>query len=617
MPTLEESVSAMAEAPGSVPWVARHGLTAAAYQGEFDKLGAQGFRLVQVNGYDLNGQPHFAAIWEKKPGPPLIARHNLSAPQYQDEFDKWSAQGFRLVHVSGYSHKGQAHFAAIWEKKVGPPAKARHNMTSAEYQSEFDALDAQGYHLTLVQGYGVGKQARYAAIWEKKSGAKPVARHGLTSAEYQNEFDKLMAKGFRLVHVSGYRVNGQDRYAAIWEKKAGAKWVARHRMTSHSYQAEFVDRSLQGYRLKLVSGYPLLNSAGYAALWEAEPQAVTGSFCTNGQCFDLTRLADNLEKALQTGKVVKYGFEVRRGTSVIQRAAGPARTAANPPARDFTVFDRINPASVGKAVTAVATLHLLAKKGKGIDTLIHTSLPPTWNVPASVKTITFKELLNHTSGFHGDWGGYEYEHMEKMVASGVDPGDKVENYQNVNYALLRILVASLDGYRQWTVSPGAGTASRFIAYVNKHIFAPLGVVDVHYKATAPDPALFYPAPSGSAKGTAYGDWSLKPGSAGGHLSVHDLTIFVAALFHGMVLPATMVSAVKKWGLGLGDYGQMPDGGRAWGKGGFFPGDSNGGAELNSVIVHFDSGVSAMLVVNGSANAKSLMLTAYQQAFSPK
>src|SRR5262245_66587487 len=31
-----------------------------------------------------------------------------------------------------------------------------------------------------------------------------VARHGLTSAQYQAEFDKLIGQGYRLVEVSGY-----------------------------------------------------------------------------------------------------------------------------------------------------------------------------------------------------------------------------------------------------------------------------------------------------------------------------------------------------------------------------------------------------------------------------
>ena len=44
------------------------------------------------------------------------------------------------------------------------------------------------------------------------------ARHGLTGAQYQTEFDRLVAQGYRLIDINGYSVNGIERYAAIWEQ---------------------------------------------------------------------------------------------------------------------------------------------------------------------------------------------------------------------------------------------------------------------------------------------------------------------------------------------------------------------------------------------------------------
>jgi hypothetical protein len=96
--------------------------------------------------------------------------------------------------------------------------------------------------------------------------------------------------------------------------------------------------------------------------------------------------------------------------------------------------------------------------------------------------------------------------------------------------------------------------------------------------------------------------------------VHELTIFGAATFNGMLLSSSKINELKQHGLGFGDYGEMPDGGHAWGKGGYFPGSWNGGAELSSVIVSFDSGVTAMLVINGQVNAGSVLMDAYKAAF---
>ena len=77
----------------------------------------------------------------------------------------------------------------------------------------------------------------------------------MSSVRYQKEFNKLAKEGYRLVHVSGSSIGGTRRFAAIWEKSSGPAWMARHNMTSEQYQTEFDKLTKDGYRLVCVSGY--------------------------------------------------------------------------------------------------------------------------------------------------------------------------------------------------------------------------------------------------------------------------------------------------------------------------------------------------------------------------
>ena len=52
------------------------------------------------------------------------------------------------------------------------------------------------------------EQDFYAALWEQRAGPPWVARHGMSSAQYQQTFDDLIAQGYRLVQVSGYSTDG-------------------------------------------------------------------------------------------------------------------------------------------------------------------------------------------------------------------------------------------------------------------------------------------------------------------------------------------------------------------------------------------------------------------------
>jgi hypothetical protein len=251
----------------SNPWVAHHGMTSDQYQNYFDKYVGEGFRLTQVSGYSLGPDDRYAAIWVKSAGPEFVAHHRMTSQQYQEYFDKLVKEGFRLVDVSGYARQGQANYAAIWTKSSGPAWVARHGLTSDQYQKAFDEYGKEGYRLLLVSGYTVDNQDFYAAIWDKSPMPAWVAHHRMTSAQYQEYFDKYVKDGFRLVDVSGYTVGGQANYAALWVKSPGPAFVARNGLTSSQYQEAFDQYVKEGYELVLVNGYEVGGQDLYAAIW--------------------------------------------------------------------------------------------------------------------------------------------------------------------------------------------------------------------------------------------------------------------------------------------------------------------------------------------------------------
>ena len=240
-------------------WSAGHGLSADQYQQQFDRLSKQGYRLVEISGYSVGDKDTYATIWEQRPGPAWGARHGMTAKQFQQEFDARAKQGFRVVDLVGYTVAGEDHYAAIWEKSQGPAAVVRHGMTGPQFQQQFDALSKQGYRLVDISGYTFAGQEHYTAIWEQRKGPAWVAKSGLDSAAYQREFNTLSQQGYRLTRLRGWRAGDTAHFAAIWEKTGGPAWVARHGMLSDAFQEEFDTLGKEGYRLKHVSGYHTYN----------------------------------------------------------------------------------------------------------------------------------------------------------------------------------------------------------------------------------------------------------------------------------------------------------------------------------------------------------------------
>lgn len=250
------------------PWVSHHRMTSDQYQSYFDKYTGQGYNLTWVSGYNLDGKDIYAAIWYKEDGPAFVARHRMTSDEYQTYFDKYSGGGYKLMDVSGYELNGTDYYAAFWNKQKSNEWVSHHRMSSEQYQSYFDKYVENGYILNQVNGYNINGNIMYAAIWTKAKSPAFMARHGMTSSQYQSYFDKYVAEGYRLVDVSGYDGGKEALYAAIWYKESGNAWVARHGMTSDQYQNIFDGYVNEGYRLNVVSGYVVNGVDYYAAIWE-------------------------------------------------------------------------------------------------------------------------------------------------------------------------------------------------------------------------------------------------------------------------------------------------------------------------------------------------------------
>src|SRR4051812_30376608 len=100
-------------APAQNRFVATHGQTDANYQAWVNKVTKDGYRLQHVSAATAGTTTLFAAV-AVDDGLAFAARHHLTADQYQQEFTRWTNQGYQLVSITGYPHNGATNYAAVW-----------------------------------------------------------------------------------------------------------------------------------------------------------------------------------------------------------------------------------------------------------------------------------------------------------------------------------------------------------------------------------------------------------------------------------------------------------------------------------------------------------------------
>ena len=542
---------------------ARHGRSASQYQSDVEDFARSGFQVVHVSAFPTKAGERFAALWLKKSQPESIARHGITSRQLQAESTRYAANGFHITRLSGYEVRGSERFAAIWEKERGPTRVAKHSLTEREYQAEFTRMAQQGFRLIYVDGFSSRGSDRYSAIWEKSDGPEWKARHRMNSAAYQKAFTDEAASGFRLAHVSAYTVGTEDLYAAIWEKSDGRAWRSHHQMTHESYQKNFNTFSSQGFHVAHIDGYQINGESRYAAIWEkgsaaAPPEtywtaavAVVSSGKTAPQLKPLDDLMSSflLEHNLPGGSLAVS----KNSQLVYSRGFGYADVGKKETVQPQSLF-RI--ASISKPITAAAIMQLQERGKLDLDDPVrrYVQLTPTsGNRPVDSRwdKVTLRQLLHHTGGWDRDvsfdpmFQSVEFakllkvsppagpEHIIRAMLGrrlDFDPGARYA-YSNFGYCLLGRVIEKVAGHS-------------YEQYVKTEVLKPLGITSMRIGITlesgrAPSEVRYYdPAMSpsvfasnfGKAVSNPYGAWHLEAMDAHGAwiASAEDLVRFGSA-----------------------------------------------------------------------------------------
>jgi CubicO group peptidase (beta-lactamase class C family) len=454
-------------------FVARHAMTPAQYQTEFDNWFSKGYRVTSLCGYTKGGQELYAAIWNKVSGPAWTARHGLSAADYQTSFTTLSGQGYRLLSISGYAVNNQAKFAAVWDKNPGSAWTAKHNMTAAQYQQAFDDNKANGYHIRYISGYVVNGTEYFAAIWDKRTVNGLAAKHNMTAAQYQQAFNDYTSQGYTQKVVSGYEKNGTDLFAAIWEKTNSPLWACRYAIPRMNYQHVFDNMYYQGYVPVYINAYAADGADKYSMIWENKN--MTGS--------DIAKMDAAANNYMTTQGVSGLSFAVtKNGKLVFAKAYGYA---------DPATYEEMSPnhtmriMSISKSVTGAGIMKLLEQNKITMNQHVfgpNSILGSKYATPANkqkLNDITITQLLHHTSGLRTCNGEPEFWNASKTYDDAMNmllaSNDLLENdpntksvYSNTGYFVLAGVIEKLSGQsyetyiRNNVLTPGGVGSSMYV-----------------------------------------------------------------------------------------------------------------------------------------------------------
>ncbi len=332
---------------------------------------------------------------------------------------------------------------------------------------------------------------------------------------------------------------------------------------------------------------------------------------TEKKKFSYSKFAENLKKRLDD-TTTGYGISIYgKGVLVEHFTHGDKRTHRDGGDIAFENSSRLFIASMSKTLTAIATIQLLKADGLTPNTLIKDYLPPDWELGQNIDKITFRDLLTHMSGIRAngpqDCNGELYKQLRCKISKGVKLDSMaVQSYQNMNFALLRIIIPKLEGFNHL---PGeandTSTANKYVRYVHKNVFDKCGLNG--RALTHPDLsenvwyyALLYPGLAGQR---FPGDWTPFLGAYGWFVSVDDYATVINKLFHSdKLLDKAWRDTMTTDGLGCYTYGG-DHGGYYWHNGGWSDSETVGDGNLNTCWMYYpENDVMCVAMVNSDIPA---------------
>ncbi|MBW4656480.1 MAG: serine hydrolase [Kaiparowitsia implicata GSE-PSE-MK54-09C] len=374
--------------PNDVAWASIRGYTSQQFHNYFNQKKEEGYRVIDIEVDEVNGQPRYAAVFQfNTDNRGWASLRDLTHEQFSQEWEDYKNKGYRLIDQEAYMLNGQRRYAGVWvENKENFGWVSYRNVDSAEFGDRFNTYREQGYRMVDVEAYPSGRNTLYAAVWVKDGQSLSWAEHrDMTAAQYGEKFDLFRDQGYRVLDLESYQQNGQQRYAAIWVKNTnGRGWAARRDMTASGFGNWWKTYKDEGYRLVDFESYPTAEGTRYAGVWRQNGDRLSWS----GK-----KAADQAIAAYQNANKVP-GISVaiaRDGKILYSRGFGYADIANQEVAHAGTVY-RL--ASVSKPITALLTMRLvdLGQLSLNDSTREHVPALPRFH------SHTVDHLLRHRSG---------------------------------------------------------------------------------------------------------------------------------------------------------------------------------------------------------------------------
>ncbi|MEO0332599.1 MAG: hypothetical protein AAF223_13120, partial [Bacteroidota bacterium] len=207
---------------GKREWAAFHDLNASSYQAKLREMKAKGMRPVDVEVFGGNTRSYSIVFRQNKDRRDYVLLTGLTATRYNEKWNEMKSKGYRVLDQESHVLKGTRYYGALWIKNIENYRwSSNRNLTNERYNERYNELKSKGYMLIDVDAYRINGALRYSMVWvENKDRKDWLSFRNMTVSRYGQRYREMKGRGYRLMSTESYQNGRSQLYAAIWVKES-------------------------------------------------------------------------------------------------------------------------------------------------------------------------------------------------------------------------------------------------------------------------------------------------------------------------------------------------------------------------------------------------------------
>jgi hypothetical protein len=214
-----------------------------------------GWRLRQMHTrvYSCNGRIEnttFDAHWRRDYAQEYAVYYWKAADFYAKN-NELRAQGWRLTMMDGFESGGQIYYHAAWRPSTASQVDV-YGWSWTDFVNKAQTLYSQGWTLHVLDTHEMPDHSvRYNASWRPGTDSWIL---GWSAADFDTKYNEMRAAGWNVQTMSIFSGGSAARYNVSWRHNSRSE-IRRKRLSASQLQAEMASMRLNGYQMDVMEAY--------------------------------------------------------------------------------------------------------------------------------------------------------------------------------------------------------------------------------------------------------------------------------------------------------------------------------------------------------------------------